>query len=169
MDFKDLVQARYSCRAYHDRPVEEEKILAVLEAARAAPTAANRQPFRLVVVTDPHIRGSMKGAYNRGWFYTAPVILAAVGAPGENWVRSDGKNYNDVDVAIVMDHVTLQAVELGLATCWIADFDPDATRDILHIPDHMEPVALSPLGYPADSPRPKRRKPLEQLVIRDHF
>ena len=141
----------------------------VLEAARLAPTAANRQPFRLIVVTDPTVRSHMKAAYNRQWFYTAPVIILGVGVPSENWVRADGKNYNDVDVAIAMDHLTLQAAELGLGTCWIADFDADATRDVLHLPDHVEPVVLTPLGYPADEPRAKRRKDLDQLVMRDRW
>jgi nitroreductase len=169
MDFERLVQTRYSTRAYQDRPVEDEKMHLVLEAARLAPTAANKQPFRLIVVTDPTVRSDMKAAYNRQWFYTAPVIILAAGVPSENWVRADGRNYNDVDVAIVMDHLTLQAADLGLGTCWIADFDADATRDVLHLPDHVEPVILTPLGYPADEPRAKRRKDLELLVMSDRW
>jgi nitroreductase len=165
MDFERLVQTRYSTRAYQDRPVEEEKLRRVLEAARLAPTAANRQPFRLIVVTDPTVRSQMRAAYDRQWFYTAPVIIVGVGMPTENWVRADGKNYNDVDVAIVLDHLTLQAADLGLGTCWIADFDAGATREVLQLPDHVEPVILTPLGYPADEPRVKRRKDLDQLVM----
>ncbi|MCZ7662806.1 MAG: nitroreductase family protein [Thermoleophilia bacterium] len=169
MDFKDLVRARYSARAYLDRPVEPQKLDLVLEAARLAPTAANRQPFRLVVVSDPQIRADMKAAYHRRWFYTAPLIVAACGVPSENWVRCDGKNYNDVDVAIVMDYLTLQAADIGLGTCWIADFDPDAVRDILHLPADLEPVALTPLGYSADEPKAKQRKPLDRLVVHNRF
>jgi nitroreductase len=169
MDFERLVQTRYSTRAYQDRPIEDEKMHLVLEAARLAPTAANKQPFRLIVVTDPTVRSDMKAAYNRQWFYTAPVIILGVGVPTESWVRADGKTYNDVDVAIVMDHLTLQAADLGLGTCWIADFDADATRDVLNLPDHVEPVILTPLGYPADEPRVKRRKDLDQLVMRDRW
>jgi nitroreductase len=84
--------------------------------------------------------------------------------PEQNWVRRDNKNYNDVDVAIVMDHLTLAAADLGLGTCWIGAFDPEAAREVLGLPDHIEPVAFTPLGYPADSPRPKTRKPLHELV-----
>jgi nitroreductase len=79
-------------------------------------------------------------------------------------VRRDGKNYSDVDVAIAMDHLILAAANLGLGTCWIAAFDPAALREILHLPDGVEPIALTPLGYPADAPKPKERKPLSDLV-----
>jgi nitroreductase len=76
----------------------------------------------------------------------------------------DGKNYNDVDVAIVMDHLILAATDLGLGTCWIGAFDPDAAREVLGLPEGVEPVAFTPLGYPADEPRPKRRVALSELV-----
>jgi nitroreductase len=79
-------------------------------------------------------------------------------------VRSDGKNYNDVDLAIAMDHLVLAAANLGLGTCWIAAFDPAAAREVMGLPEGVEPVAFTPLGYPADYPGPKERKPLEELV-----
>lgn len=164
MDFKQLAQARYSVRAYETREVEADKIDLVLEAARVAPTAANRQAFRIIVVTDPDLRAHMRDAYHREWFYTAPVIIVACGVPDRNWVRADGKNYNDVDVAIVLDHLILQAADLGLGTCWIADFDAHAVKEILDLPEGVEPVALTPLGYPADGPRPKKRKTVDDVV-----
>jgi nitroreductase len=169
MDFKQLAAHRYSSRSYEPREVDAEHLDQVLEAGRIAPTAANRQAFHIVVITDAEMRGRMKAAYRREWFYTAPVILVACGIPARNWVRSDGKNYNDVDVAIVMDHIILQAADLGLGTCWIADFDRQAVCDILALPDGVEPVALSPLGYPSDSPRPKKRRTLEDLVSWNGF
>jgi nitroreductase len=169
MDFKELAESRYSCRKYQTRAVEDEKIQRILETVRLAPTAANRQPFRLVVITDPEVRRDMKAVYDRSWFYGAPAIVVAVGMPGENWVRRDGKNYNDVDVAIAMDYMTLQAADLGLGTCWIADFDPDAARDVLNLPEDAEPILMTPLGYPADAAGPKRRKQLSKLVIWDRF
>jgi nitroreductase len=76
----------------------------------------------------------------------------------------DGKNYNDVDVAIAMDHLILAAADLGLGTCWVAAFDPAAARAVLNLPPGVEPVAFTPLGYPADEPRPKTRKALAELV-----
>ena len=164
MDFDELIQTRYSVRAYKPDPVEEDKLQKVLEAARLAPTAANRQPFRLVVV---HTRGreeELRRIYARSWFVQAPLIICACAVPGEAWVRRDGKNYAEVDTTIVMDHLILQAAELGLGTCWIAAFDRAATHEILGIPEDVEPIALTPLGYPADEPKPKSRKPLGDLV-----
>jgi nitroreductase len=79
-------------------------------------------------------------------------------------VRRDGKNYSDVDVAIAMDHLILAATELGLGTCWIAAFDPAAAREVLGLPEGVEPIAFTPLGYPAEQPGPKARKPLDELV-----
>lgn len=165
MNFRELREARYSCRSYENRPIEEEKLRELLEAARMAPTAANRQALRFVVVRDEDTKARMKAAYSREWFYTAPVIICACSIPDRNWVRSDGKNYSDVDAAIAMDHLILQAADLGLGTCWIAAFDAQAAADILRLPADVEPVALTPVGYPADSPKPKRRKSLEELVI----
>lgn len=169
MQFSELVQARYSVRAYKPDPVEDEKLQLVLEAARLAPTAANRQPFRIVVLRTAGREAELQQIYHRDWFVQAPLILCVCGVPSENWVRMDGKNYNDVDVAIAMDHLILAAADLGLGTCWIAAFDPDAARTILGLPDGVEPIAFTPLGYPADTPRPKRRKPLDQLVIYDRW
>ncbi len=97
------------------------------------------------------------------------MILCACGLPAENWVRRDAKNYNDVDVAIVMDHLILAAADLGLGTCWIGAFDPAAAREVLALPLGVEPIAFTPLGYPADQPKPKKRKPISELVRYEHW
>lgn len=164
MDFSELIKARSSVRAYKADPVEDEKLQQVLEAARLAPTAANRQSFQIIVVKTAGREEELGRVYGRDWFVQAPLVVCACGLPAKNWVRSDGKNYNDVDVAIVMDHLILAAADLGLGTCWIAAFDPDAAREVLRLPEGVEPIAFTPLGYPADTARPKKRKPLEELV-----
>ena len=164
MEFTELIQKRYSVRAYKPDPVEEEKLRQVLEAMRLAPTAANRQPFQFIVAHTASREAEFRRIYNREWFVQAPLIICACGVPAQNWVRSDGKNYNDVDVAIAMDHLVLAAANLGLGTCWIAAFHPAAAREVLDLPDGVEPVAFTPLGYPADRPGPKERKALEKLV-----
>lgn len=166
MDFQELTRARYSVRAYKPDPVEDEKLAAVLEAARLAPTAANRQAFRLYVIGTRGREQKLARIYERPWFVQAPLVIGIAGVPGKNWVRRDGRNYVDVDCAIVMDHLILQAADLGLGTCWIAAFDPAAAREVLQLPREWEPIAFTPLGYPADSPRPKARLPLDELVIR---
>ncbi len=159
MNFQELIRARYSCRAYRNDPVAADQLAQVLEAARLAPTADNRQPFRLVVIHTAGREQELKRVYDKDWFAQAPLVIAACGVPAENWVRKqDGKNYNDVDVAIVMDHLILAAAELGLGTCWIAAFDPASAREVLELPEGVEPVAFTPLGHPADTPRKKTRK-----------
>lgn len=164
MTFSDLISRRYSVRAYKSDPVEEEKLRAVLEAGRLAPTAANRQPFVILVIHTAGREADLQRVYGEPWFTQAPIVLGVCALPGRAWVRSDGKNYCDVDAAIVMDHMILAATELGLGTCWIGAFNPDAAREVFGLPDDVELIALTPLGYPADQPRPKARKPLTDLV-----
>jgi nitroreductase len=165
MEFSELIRKRYSVRAYKPDPVEDDKLEQVLEAARLAPTAANRQPFQIIVIRTAGREAELGRIYRRGWFTQAPLVICVCGIPDQGWVRGyDGKNYTDVDMAIVMDHLVLAATNLGLGTCWIAAFDPAAAREVLGLPDGVEPIVFTPLGYPADQPRPKERKSLSNLV-----
>jgi nitroreductase len=165
VEFRELVVARYSARAYTPQPVEEEKLTRVLAAARLAPTAASRQPFHLIVI---HTRGreaELRRIYDKDWFVAAPLLICACAESSLAWVRRrDGKNYADVDTTIAFDHLILAAADEGLGTCWVAAFDPDAARAILRLPAGVEPLAFTPLGYAADAPPPKIRKELGELV-----
>ncbi len=164
MEFSDLVEERYSVRAFRPDTVEQETLEKVLEVARLAPTAANRQPFQLIVIHTQGREEELRSVYDKAGFVEAPLILCACGLPEEGWTRRDGKSYVDVDVAIVMDHLILAATNEGLGTCWVGAFDPAAARRVLALPDNVEPIAFTPLGYPADEPRAKRRKPIQELV-----
>ncbi len=164
MEFFELIQNRYSVRAYQARPVEEEKLRKVFEAANLAPTAANRQPFRLVVIQTKGREKELMRIYSRDWFAQAPVVVCMCAVKSEGWERRDGKNYAEIDATIAMDHLILAAADLGLGTCWVAAFDPKAARELLELNEDMEPVAMTPLGYPADSWKPKKRKSLSDLV-----
>lgn len=164
MEFSNLIQRRYSVRAYKPDPVEDDKLQGLLEAARLAPSAANRQALRFIVIHTEGREEELQRIYNRDWFVQPPLVICACGIPPENWVRKDGKNYNDVDVAIAMDHLILAATDAGLGTCWIAAFDANAAREVLHLPDHVGPIAFTPLGYPAVQPGPRKRKDLSELV-----
>jgi nitroreductase len=169
MSFIELAKRRYSSRSYKNQPVEEEKLMQVLDAARIAPTAANKQPVRIVVVRDHETRKKFITVYPRQWIVDAPVILAIVCDHNHSWKRSfDNKDICDVDAAIIADHLTLAATDLGLATCWICAFNPTICREILNLPDHIEPVVLLPLGYPADKVdlerHSKMRKPLSEIL-----
>lgn len=166
MSFAELIRARYAVRAYRPDPVPDELLAHVLEAGRLAPTAANRQPIHIVVMHTAGREAELGRLYPRPWFAAAPVILGVCSVPREAWARKsfDGKSYADVDAAIVMDHLVLAASDLGLGTCWVANFDPAAAREILGLPDDVEPLLFTPLGFPADEPRAKERKPLAELV-----
>jgi nitroreductase len=164
VEFTELIRQRYSVRAYRSDPIEEEKLQQVLEAARLAPTAANRQPFRLLVIHTEGRQEELGRIYGREWFVQAPLVIGICAIPSEAWSRADGKNYADVDVAIAMDHLILAAANLGLGTCWIGAFDPVAAREVLGLPEGVEPLAFTPLGYPTDQPRPRQRKAVSDLV-----
>ena len=170
MEYSELIASRYSVRSYRSDPVEDEKLRRVLEAASLAPTSCNRQPFQIIVVHTQGREDELIRIYHRPWFVQAPLILCAVGLPRESWVRSgDQRRYLDVDVAIVMDHLILEATNQGLGTCWIAAFNAKAAREVLSLPDEVEPLIFTPLGYPADAHGPKDRKPLESLVRYEHW
>jgi nitroreductase len=162
MAFSDLIRNRYSVRGYKPDPVEEEKLQQVLEAARLAPTAANRQRFQLIVIHTEGRQEELSRIYGREWFVQPPIVICACRYPmGPEHNRRD---YTDVDLGIVVDHLILAAAELGLGTCWIGAFDPAAAREVLGLPDEVEPVIFTPLGYPDDEGRPKTRKDLSELV-----
>ncbi len=170
MEYFDLISSRYSVRAYHPDPVEDEKLAKILEAARLAPTAANRQPFQVVIAHTQGRKTELGRIYRQPWFTQPPLILCVCGVASLAWVRSsDHRRYLDVDVAIVMDHIILAATDLGLGTCWIAAFNAVAAREALQLPAEIEPLLFTPLGYPSDQPGPKERKPLSDLVRYEHW
>jgi nitroreductase len=127
------------------------------------------QPFRLIVI---HTKGrgeELRRIYGARWFVQAPIVICICGIPSQSWVRRDGKNYCDVDVTIAMDHLILAAADLGLGTCWVGAFNPEEARSILGLPDSVEPIAFTPLGYPDDRPGYKRRKSIDELVRYEHW
>ena len=166
MDFRDLIVSRHSVRAYRPDPVPEPLLLEVLEAARLAPSACNRQPFRVVVIRTKGREADLLRVYPKDWFVQAPLVLAVCAVPGEAWTRSrhDGWSAAETDATIATDHMLLAAADRGLGACWVAAFDPIAAREVLGLPGDVVPVAFTPLGWPADTPGPKERRPLAELV-----
>ncbi|MBN1465008.1 nitroreductase family protein [candidate division KSB1 bacterium] len=165
MDFCELAYRRYSVRAYKSDPIEDEKLHHILAAARLAPTAANRQPFRLYVIETARHAETLKRLYHRDWFVQAPLVCGIAAVLPEGWTRRfDGVNYAVVDAAIAFDHLILQAADLGIGACWIAAFDPAVARELLALPDGWQPVAFTPIGYPTDEWREKIRRPADELV-----
>jgi len=165
MDLFDCLSSRRSIRAYDSRPVEEEKLRKVLDAARLAPTACNRQSFRVAVVRTAGRKAELGRIYGQPWFSAAPLVVLACALPETAWSRRDGKSYADVDSAIVMEHIVLAATALGLGTCWVGAFDPAAAKEVLKLEAGWEPLAFTPLGYPTESPAPRPRKDIEELTV----
>ena len=167
MEFLELVKKRYSVRAYENKSVEDEILEQVLEAARLAPTGSNQQLFQLVVIHTAGREEELRPIYDRDWFVQAPVIICACATPVQGQSYREGVSYRNV--AIVMDHLILAATNLGLGTCWIGAFDPTAARKILGLPEEVQPVAFATIGYSSDEPRPKVRKPIDELVRYEHW
>ena len=167
MNFETLAAARYSLRKFSDRPVEKEKLKLILEAARTAPTAHNQQPQRIFVMQSREAL-EKTDACSMAHFHP-PVILVVAYDPGDAWVREvDGKNHGEIDAAIAATQMMLQAADLGLGTTYVGMFDAAALTAAFPEMTNLVPIALLPLGYPAEGAHPARlhsdRKPLEELV-----
>ena len=171
MSILDFLQKRRSIRKYQSKPVEEEKIAKVLEAARLGPSANNQQPCRFIVVTKPENRESLKAAYKQDWFTQAPAIIVGCVDPKEAWKRGMfGEEYWKVDLAIAFQNLILAATELGLGTCWIANFDENSVKKALNIPKDIRVIAMTPLGYAAEEKESvSDRKPIESIVHREKW
>ena len=162
MKFVELAKKRYSVRAYQNKPIEDDKLKEILEAARLAPTGSNRQPFQLIVVHTAGREEELKPIYNRDWFVQAPVIICACATATEGQPYREAGAYRNI--GIVMDHLIMAATDLGLGTCWIGAYDAAAARKILGIPEDVHPVVFAAIGYAKDEPKPKTRKLIEELV-----
>ncbi len=162
----DSIRRRYSCRAYQDKSIEQDKLDSILEAARLAPSARNTQDWRFVVVTDRDTKRRVAGTTNRPEvFEKAGVIIAACSNSDE--VMRCGQAIGPIDVAIALEHICLQAADLGLGTCWIGSFDSGEVRQILAIPEDIAIIELMTVGYPADSKPEPKREPIEKIVCYD--
>lgn len=167
--FRELVEARYSCRKYDSARVpSREQVESVFEDARLAPSACNRQPWQFWVVgSESPRREAVIASYSREWIRTAPLYIICLGVENEGWVRPfDSHSHIDVDLSIAAEHICLSAASRGLATCWVCNFDPEVLRRGLEIPEGMRPVAIIPLGYPEEgaSAPVKNRKSLEEIT-----
>ena len=164
MQTLETIFARRSIRAYQGTPIPAQDLQQILEAGRQAPSAANRQPWHFVVVTEPAQRKALADACNgQMWMADAGCIVVALGSPqiSPKWYK--------VDVAIALEHIVLAAHSLGYGTCWIGAFDPAVAREVLGIPDNVTLIAFTPLGYTTVQATAKRRKPLAELVSYEHW
>lgn len=178
MTVEEVIARRVSCRAYRPDPVPRDLLLRVLDAARLAPSACNRQPWRFAVVQDAALRrriveeGFLPGLGMR-WALDAPVIVA-IGMELSLFTHRvaasvSGVDYPWVDIGIAGEHLVLAATECGLGTCWIGWIKPAVVREIVGWPSSVKPVAVVPVGFPDTAQeggkRPaERRKALDELT-----
>ena len=167
MDFLQLAKSRGSVRSYTERKVERDKLEKILYAAHVAPTAANLQPVRLLVVQEEGGLAKLGKAAN---LYGAPLAVVVCADRGKAWRRPfDQKSTADIDAAILTDHMMLEAAALGLGSVWICYFKPDIVRREFHLPEGLEPVNILAVGYSGEPPAdPERhsaqRIPVDELV-----
>jgi nitroreductase len=173
--FQTLVRSRRSVRRYLEKPVEREKILACVEAARLAPSASNVQPWRFLVIDDPDLKDKLakevfSGIYSVSrWAAEAPVLIVILGRldfiANRLGRQLQGIQYYLIDIGIAGEHIVLQAEELGLGTCWIGWFHPRKLRKFLKIPRKYKIVSLLAMGYyEKKTSRERERKPLEEIA-----
>ncbi len=165
MDFRDVICGRESVRSYDPtRPVDKLVLERILEAGRVAPSAANKQPWRFLLVSSRENLLKLKKCYSRTWFQDAPHVVVVVGKVGDAWTRQDGYNSIETDVAIAMDHLILAAENEGVGTCWIAAYDPTVLRSALSLTADERVYTISPLGYPRAGYSRKIRKERKTLA-----
>jgi nitroreductase len=168
MDFIRVISGRESIRSYDPtKPVDKAVLERILEAGRIAPSAANRQPWRFLLISSREMLGQVRRCYQKQWFQDAPHVLIIAGRTGEAWVRQDGWNSIETDLAIALDHMILAAENEGVATCWISNFDPGILRSALGFSSEDRVYAITPLGYPRPGFAKKgqrQRKALPEVV-----
>ena len=169
MDVLSAIQGRRSVRQYSSQPIEDIKLNKVLEAARLSPSASNRQSWKFVIVKDNETRANLAEAAGGQLFVgQAPVILVACGTDPDS-IMMCGQHRYTVDLSIATAYMILEAYEQGLGTCWLGSFDENRVKEILGIPEGIRVVAMTPLGYPTDSPAERPRKNLDEIVCYERY
>ncbi len=169
MDVMDAIRQRRSIRQYSSKPVEKDKLDKVLEAARLAPSAGNNQEWKFIIVTDRTMREKLAiAAGNQMFVKGAPVIIVACGLLPDRRMSCGQYRYT-VDLSIAVSFMILEACEQGLGTCWLGHFDEEEVKVLLGIPAQARVVAMTPLGYPAESPNQRYRKSIEDIICYEHY
>lgn len=163
MSFIEIAKKRYSVRKYSDRAVESEKLEKIIEAAHVAPTAANLQPVKLIVVQSEEGLNKLGKAANT---YDAPIAIIVCADHSKAWIRPfDGKKTTDIDATILTDHMMHEATELGLGTCWVCYFKADIISKEFRLPDNLEPINILAIGYADEIPADSNRHANERIVV----
>jgi nitroreductase len=163
MEVLEAIKGRRSIRAYSSREIEEDKLKKVLDAGRLAPSAANMQDWKFIVVKDESTRKKLvQAAGGQQFVGTAPLVLVGCGTAQKE--MTCGQLTYPIDVSIALSFMFLEAHELGLGTCWLGHFHEDEVKKVLNIPEQIRVVAMTPLGYPSEEPEPRPRKELSEFA-----
>lgn len=170
------INSRRSIRKYDSKPVEEEKIMELLEGARLAPSGHNTQPWHFIIVKSQETKEKLAElSHNQKWMLTAPVFIVCI-ADISTRIKDGGDIFLDEntphhelkqvirDTSIAIEHIVLEAENLGLSTCWVAWFTQEEIRPVLNIPSDKYVVAILTLGYGKEAPQARPRKKLEEIV-----
>ena len=169
MDVFEAISKRRSIRKYKDTEVEDEKLQDILEAARIAPSAANRQEWKFIVVKDKESREKLvEAAHGQQFVAEAPVTIVACSTESER-VMPCGQHAYTVDLSIAVSFMILEATELGLGTCWLGAYDEEKVRNILQIPERIRVPAMFTLGYADENPHARPRKHLDEIISSEKY
>ncbi len=162
MSLFDVLLSRRSIRCYEQKDIPKDVLHKILEAGRHAPSAMNRQPWHLIVLTDQEIKKKLsKGMFNR---HIKNSAVTVVGCAYTGLWHIGTRKWSIIGTAIALQNMVIAAWVMGVGSCWIGDFKEDQVKKLLTIPDKWKVVALVSFGYPAEKPLPRRRKPLDEIV-----
>jgi nitroreductase len=160
----DVIKARGSIRSYKDKPIPKQVLLDILEAARMAQSAANRQPWEFIVVTDPAIRKKLvQAAGNQSFVGEAATVMVCLANPEESASVGPFEGFL-IDLAIAIENMVLTAWDLGIGSCWIGAYNEGKVKELLDVPRNLRVMSLLTLGYPDEKAGPKCRKDLDEVV-----
>lgn len=163
MNFLEIAKSRYSVRDYTSQKVEQEKLEKILFAAHVAPTAANLQPVRLIIVQEDEGLNKIGKAAN---LYGAPLAIIVCSEHTKAWTRPfDRKQTVDIDASILTDHMMIEATELGLGSVWICYFKPDVIKKEFQLPDTLEPINILAIGYSNENPADPERHATQRISL----
>ena len=169
MDFTEVIKSRRSIRKFTEEPISDEILERILDAGRLAPTWANLQGTRYIVVKNPDKVKAVAEATGQKWALGAPMFIVATISPKHSGKNKNGLEYYMLDVGICFEHIILAATNEGIGACWMGYFDEQEIKSILSVPPEERVIALTPLGFPNYTPREQVRIPLKEIAFRDKF
>lgn len=164
MEYEELIRKRCSIRKFAMRPVEKEKLEKIVEAARIAPSAVDKQPWFFLIISEPDNIKQLATCYKLPWLAKAPSAIILLEDKNVSWKRpSDERDFGDVDLGIAIYAIWLEATNLGLGAACLSFFDPEKIKALYELPDYIEPISIMPIGYPENEELWKNRKPRKEM------